>query len=821
MSSPFSKKDLYSSGKQRKYPGDAKEAAFLLGGIGTGNVSIGARGQLRDWEIFNRPGKGVLLPYSFFAIWAKKAGGKPVTKVLESQLQPPFSDGRGIPASQLAGLPRLTGSTLRGEYPFVWVDFQDDDLPVQVQLEAFTPFIPLNADDSGIPGAVIRYRVKNTANKPVEVTIAGTLPNAVGYIGKDNFSNQRDREGLINEYREDGDLRGLLFSNNKIPFGAITGGTMALLTAAPNVTYKRKWLNDAWWDGAHDFWDDFSADGRLEPDPDYGHIKMDQSGLSRAKMHVGSLAIYETLKPREEKVFEFYLTWHFPNRPKQWNEDCGPDCHCGTTTMYYAKLFTDAWAAGKYLHDNLPQLEKGSRDFHRALFGSSLPSYVIDALQANITVLRSPTCFRLENGTFLGWEGCNDQSGCCHGSCTHVWNYAQTLAFLFPQLEQTMRRVEFQLETDDQGKMRFRTDRVFDKEPWKFAHPAADGQMGTIVRLYREWKLTGDEQFLRDLWPQAAKALDFAFDYWDSDKDCVLDSQQHNTYDIEFYGPNSLCNSMFFAALKAGAEMAEHLGDQDHAARYREALENGSRKMDDLLWDGSYYVQRIEDVNAWRYQYGLGCLADQLLGQYLAHVVGLGHILPKDHVRKAMKSVFRHNFRDSLTRHDNVQRTYALNDEMGLLLCTWPQGDRPRIPFPYADEVWTGIEYQVAAHLIYEGLVEEGLTIVKACRNRHDGVRRNPWDEFECGHHYARSMASWAVLTALSGFKFDMVNGTMSFAPAINKDNFTCFWSTGKAWGTYTQKKNKKGKLDKTVQVLYGSLDGINVPGATVVPTAP
>jgi uncharacterized protein (DUF608 family) len=813
MKGPFTQKQLYASNKQRSYKGDAREAAFLLGGIGTGNVSVAASGELRDWEIFNRPGKGVRLPYSFFAIWAKKTGAKPMAKVLESRLQPPFADAAGIPAA------RLDGSVMRGEYPFAWIDFEDADLPVQVQLEAFTPFIPLNVDDSSIPAAVLRYRVRNTASKPVEVTIVGTLPNAVGYGGQGNLNSQRDREGLNNEYKEDGDLKGLLFSNNSIPFGAISGGTMALLTASPTVTYKRKWLNDAWWDGAHDFWDDLVEDGLLEAEPNYGQVK-GETLINKLGGHIGSLGIVETLRPREEKVFEFVLAWHFPNRPKQWKEDCGPNCDCGVTQMYYAKLFADAWAAGKYLQENLPRLEKQSRAFHDALFGSSLPGYVIDALQANITVLRSPTVFRLDNGTLLGWEGCNDKGGCCHGSCTHVWNYAQTLAFLFPQLEQTMRRVEFQLETDEQGKMRFRSDRVFDKEPWKFGHPAADGQMGTIVRLYREWKLTGDDQFLRDLWPQASKALDFAFDYWDADKDFVLDSQQHNTYDIEFYGPNSLTNSMFFAALKAGEEMADRVGDADHAAKYRDALDKGSRKMDELLWDGSYYVQRIDDVNAYRYQYGLGCLADQLLGQYLAHVVGLGHILPKDHVQKAMRSVFQHCFRDGLARHESVQRTYALNDEMGLLLCAWPKGGRPRIPFPYADEVWTGIEYQVAAHLIYEGLVEEGLTIVKAVRDRHDGVRRNPWNEVECGHHYARAMASWAVLTALSGFKFDMASGTMSFAPAIHKDNFTCFWSTGKAWGTYTQTKNRKGKLDKTVRVLYGTLDGVTVQGATVDQTS-
>ncbi len=268
---------------------------------------------------------------------------------------------------------------MHGEYPFVRVGFADGDLPVQVRLEAFTPFIPLNVDDSSIPGAVIRYYVKNTTSKPAEVTIAGTLPNAVGYSGTGDFNKQRDRDGLNNEYKEDGVLRGLLFSNNKIPFGAISGGTMALMTANPSVTYKRKWLNDSWWDGAHDFWDDFRDDGRLEPEPDYGGIDIGDASSRPAKIHIGSLGIYQTIKPGEETVFEFYLTWHFPNRAKQWAEDCGGNCQCGTTTMYYANLFADAWAAGKYVQENLPRLEKASRDFHKALFGGTLPGYVIDA----------------------------------------------------------------------------------------------------------------------------------------------------------------------------------------------------------------------------------------------------------------------------------------------------------------------------------------------------------------------------------------------------------------------------------------------------------
>ena len=810
----YSKEQLYSMSPQRAYKGDAREAAFLLGGIGTGNVSIGARGELRDWEIFNRPGKGNKFPYTFFAIWAKSQGEEPITKVLESEIQPPYSKSHGFDSEELAGLPRLDSSEMKGEYPFATIDFDDKQLPVNVSLEAFTPFIPLNSDDSGIPGVVIRYKIVNTSKKKVDVTIVGSLANMTASDGYGVFDRAIFADKNKNEVIQEDECSGLFYYPSNLKSNHLKYGTMALMTKDKSLTIKKKWMSGGWWDGIHDFWDDFCLDGKLEEESSFTG---EGNELHKQGLQVGSVGICHAIQPGEERTFEYILTWCFPNRVNSWKEDsCNCSCEegtCKTEKNYYSRLFGNAWDAGKYMIMNMTRLEKGSRDFHDTLFSSTLPEYVIDAVSSNITVLRSTTCFRIENGTFLGWEGCFDKAGCCDGTCTHVWNYSQTLAFLFPDLEQSMRMVEFNLETDENGKMAFRTHKLFGDKVWDF-HPAADGQMGTIIRLYREWKLSGNDEMIRVVWKNASKALDFAFGYWDSDGDLVLDSQQHNTYDIEFYGPNSLSNSMFFAALKAGAEMAEYLGDQEHADTYREALDKGSRKMDELIWGGEYYIQKLDDVNKYRYQYGEGCLSDQIFGQLLAHVAGLGYILPEEHVKKAVHSIFKNNFRTNFRDHHNVQRTYVLNDEKGLLLCSWPNGGRPRIPFVYSDEVWTGIEYQVAAHLIYEGFIDEGLTLVKAVRERHDGYRRNPWNEVECGHHYARAMASWAVLIALSGFKYDMVKGTMSFDPVINQDDFSTFWSTGKAWGVYTQRKNPEtGKREWNIKSLYGSLKGVCVNG--------
>jgi non-lysosomal glucosylceramidase len=170
-----------------------------------------------------------------------------------------------------------------------------------------------------------------------------------------------------------------------------------------------------------------------------------------------------------------------------------------------------------------------------------------------------------------------------------------------------------------------------------------------------------------------------------------------------------------------------------------------------------------------------------------------------------MKSVYKYNWRTSLRHIANMQRVFGLNDEAGLAIATWPKGGRPQLPSVYGDEVWTGIEYQVAAGLIYEGQIDAGLSIVEGVRARYDGIRRNPWNEFECGNHYARAMASWSLVLALSGYHYSAPNQQIGFAPRIRQDKFACFWSTGSGWGQFTQHISASG-LVASLRVLYGEL---------------
>lgn len=777
--------------------GSATVAAFPLGGIGTGNVSIGARGEFRDWELENHPDTGHANPFSFFSVSAQAVGGERITRVLESRLQAPHQGDQGYPVSAVGGLPRLARSRMIGEYPLLRVEFDDDVLPVDIALEAFTPLVPLDADESGIPAAVLRYRVTNPGSTPVDVSIVGSLGNPIGaFAYRQDVRTDFDGHPFI-ERRDDGRLRGLHFGSDLAPDHLRTG-TLSLVTADENVTTKRQWLVGFWNDGARSFWNDLRDDGRLEDetvfslDTDLPPLLAAMEGQDAAahledhltRLRVGSLGIVHEVAPGETRDFEFILSWSFPNRPTGWlGHIIKRDPNAALVTRnHYATRFPDSWAAASYLRSHQERLEGATRAFHHSLFDSTLDPAVVDALSANLTVVRSTTCFRLEDGTFAAWEGSFDHAGSCEGTCTHVWSYAQSVAHLFPELERSARRVEFLLETDSDGAMQFRTNRIFGGPGWGMI-PAVDGQLGTVIRLYREWRFSGDDAFLRELWPLARRAIDYASTAWDLDHDGVLDARMHNTYDIEFAGPEPLANVYFLAALRAGARMASHLGDDELAARYDAQADCGAAAVDAQLFNGEYYEQQLDDVDEFRYQYGTGVLSDQLLGQLQAHIVGLGHVLPEEHVKTAIKSIFGYNFRRELTTHESTQRTFALNDEGGLLLASWPRGGRPALPFVYADEVWTGVEYQVAAHLIFEGFAQEGLTIARATRARHDGVHRNPWNEAECGNHYARSLASWALLLALSGCRWDGSTMALAFDPA-EPGEFRSFFSTGQASGS-------------------------------------
>jgi non-lysosomal glucosylceramidase len=791
--------------------------ALPLGGIGTGTVSLGGRGDLRDWEIMNRPAKGFIpgdrfgcMP--FFALYARPAGGEAVTRLLEGPIE--HFEYEGFFGSQSAnhGLPRFRQCAFAAAYPFGQVMLADEEVPVDVRLEAFNPFIPCDADRSGMPMAILRYVLTSKVDTPVTASVCGALPNFIGMDGTDGICKENQ-----NKFRAGDGYRGLYMTSRGVDRNAAQWGTMALATTAEEVSYRTAWQEAGWGSSKADFWDDFSEDGRLE-----------EREPGNTDMPTASLAAQVDLAPMASVAVTFLLAWHFPNRytwtPAPQEEGCcdGGACCDDSDRIgnYYTTQYDDAWDVVEQVTPQLDTLEADTVKFAEAFCSSDLPDVVKEAALFNLSTLRSQTCFRTPDGRFYGWEGCNDKAGCCLGSCTHVWNYEQSTAFLFGDLAKTMREVEFMHATGEDGMMSFRVSLPLERAR-NFHHAAADGQMGCIMKIYRDWQLSGDDDLLRTLWPRVKQALAFCWvpGGWDADRDGVMEGCQHNTMDVEYYGPNPQMGIWYLGALRAAEEMARYLKDDSFADTCRDLYERGRTWTDEHLFNGEYYEHEIRppkreddvaealrvgmgtgDVSRPDYQLGPGCLVDQLVGQYMAHVCGLDYLVDEDHVRTTLRSILKYNHRDNLSGHFNVLRSYALGDEAALLMADYPK-EKPDNPFPYFTEVMTGFEYTAAIGMLYEGMTDEGIACIQDIRNRYDGRKRNPFDEAECGHHYARAMAAWAAHLSLTGFSYSAVTRSMTLTAQPGR----YFWSTGYAWGTCIVSRIGDHRQAE-ITVLYGEL---------------
>lgn len=791
-----------------------KMISFPLGGIGAGSLGLGGRGQLRDWEIFNRPNKGFSPNYAFPAIWAQVGDAPPAVHVLESRILPPYEGEDGLGWENAPGLSRLKSCTFTGEYPLAHIDFDEPTLPVHISLDAFSPFIPHEPDDSGLPVAILRYHIRNSGEAPAKVGIVFSIDNPVLNGTTGMFASGGMQESRVNEYRSAAELAGLLMTNPGLPEDDPVQGSF-LLAALPQsgtqLTNWRGWPKGSWWNSPLLFWDAFSRNGKLDDEP------AERNG-------VGALCQSRTIAPGQSGSFTFVLAWHFPNRTPEW---CGWRAPKGKDKAvignFYSTRFKNAWDAAIYAAQNLDRLENRTRAFAKAFRESTLPAAVKEAASANLSTLASTTCFRTADGEFHGFEGSNDKLGCCYGNCTHVWNYETATAFLFPTLARSLRQAAFGYSEDEQGGIRAR--QMLPDGEARDEIIAADGHWGQIMHAYLDWRLSGDDAFLRSMWPRVRRAISFAWVQggWDPEKSGVAVGVQNNTYDVAFFGPNPLCGIYYLGGLRAGEEMALAAGDKESAQEYRALFERGRQWTDQNLFSGEFYTQQIRSFTMDQihpslqigasgfkpddpqFQVGKGCLIDQLMGQYLAHVMGLGPLVSPQHVRQTLDSIYRYNYKRSLLDHDNVERTFALNDEAAMVICDYGHVPRPHIPFPYFAEVMTGFEHSTAALMIYSGLVSQGVECIGNIRARYDGERRNPWDEAECGHHYARAMASWSSVVAASGWDYDAKRAALSALPRVAHEHFTCFWSNGTGWGVFSYEPLGNGtRFD--VKVISGKL---------------
>jgi len=811
--------------RQHKYNGIYESeylnrVAFPVGGMGAGMCCIEGTGAISHMSVRHRP-EVYHEPCMFAAIHLKDFPGG--TKVLEGQSPAWKRFGLSGSSNGLGnttwGLPRFKETTFLARFPFAEIELNDDNLPLKVRMKGWSPFIPTDPDNSSLPVAAIEYTFQNTGKE--------TLDAIFSYTSRNFMQIQNKGVATVKPI-----ANGFILSQSGTNEETFLQGDFAVYTDDPQTKINYCLFRGAWFDPLTIAWNDISAGDIKENKPV-------ESGAPGA-----SLFVPVQLKPGEEKTVRLFMSWYVPFTNLKLGADAQTDadksgltasCCADSETCCAQSEFYRPWYSSKFnnINDianfwriNYNDLKAKSELFTDAFYSSTLPNEVLEAVSANLAIIKSPSVLRQYDGKLWGWEGCGDNWGCCHGTCTHVWNYAQAIPHLFPSMERTLRETEFVVSQNKEGHQTFRSNLPIRPVVHDF-HSAADGQLGGIIKMYRDWRIYGNTEWLKNMYPGIRQSMDYCINVWDPRGVGALEEPHHNTYDIEFWGPNGMCTSFYTGALQAIVLMGEALGE--NVSEYKDLLAKSKTYMETKLFDGEYFIQHIrwkdlaapnptqvQSMNSGyspealeilekegpKYQYGTGCLSDGILGCWMALVSGMEEPVDKAKVKSHLLSVHKYNLKKSLIDHANPQRpTFAMGDDGGLLLCSWPKGGKLQLPFVYSDEVWTGIEYQVASHLMFEGEVEKGLEIVRVCRDRYNGVIRNPFNEYECGAWYARAMASYGMIEGLTGVRFDAVDGILYIDSRIG-NNFTSFLSTNTGFGNVGLKDGKP-----FLRVKYGYID--------------
>lgn len=839
-----------------RYTGEnLRHFALPLGGLGTGNLALAGNGALRQWQLHNIGNHEGHVPDSFFALRVSRVE-PPVDEV--RLLQGPLQESSGTPLvtddvvpdaeKRLHGLLAPVGEpAVHAVYPSARIDYETD-LPIELSMEVFNPLVPLDAPASSQPLAAFTFTLRNPGEIPVHGWLGGALQNSVGWDGVTPIDGVSCAlyGGNTNRSRRNGDWTSLVMENGTLPADHPGAGQLVLSTDGVGVRSYPQWSTPeqfiTFLTGRPTQW---NLETHLHQGwPESGRPFEAAGPSAPGTTWNGGLAAPFHLDAGETVRLRFLIAWHFPNRYVDFPQ-FGPQTDYGHSRFWlgnaYTRMQPDAVAAAEAFAGRWDELAAASAAWGDAFESSTLPGEAGSRLAALLADVRSPTVFQTASGTVMGFEGVLGAStgmwagrygGSCPLNCTHVWNYEQTLSRVFPELERDMRDTEYDVMQAPEGYIPHRVIApTYHRQLWDVViggpeEPALDGMLGTVLKTYREVRQGAGVEWLAERWPNVERLLQHIRGKWDPDGSGVLRGIQPSTHDIDLCGVNSFMGTLWLAALRAAEEMALLL-DED-SKEYRVLFEAGSKAYDELLFTGEYYKQVLSAEDNQDFQWGEGCLADQLIGQWWAHQLDLGYLLPAEHVRTALHSVLRHNLRSGFRDFSHPYRVFADADDTGLLMCTWPHGGRPDVPTRYCDEVWTGSEYQVAAHCLYEGLIDEGLAILQGLWNRYDGTRRNPFNPIECGDHYIRNAAGWSVLEALAGFHYNALTDTLTFAPleiARSGDGWQLPFVAGTGWGVATSAGSTftlechAGHLD--VRALHLDRTALPIDAQVVVPGKP
>lgn len=787
-------------GKQLKYIG------MPVGGINAGQVYLGGDGQLWYWDIFNiqriEPGgpgdKFYLNPMTqnnelFDQGFAIRVNNK-FTKVVRPLNKNGFHDIK-----------------FRGEYPIGKVAYVDDDLGIKINLESYTPFIPTDNKASSHPAIVMDYLVKNTSDKPINVDVFGWLQNTAAY-----FKGKAIQGNHINTIKKNKNTLQLI--------NAVVGEEK--LKELPDygnmtLTLLNNSENGGW------------ASPKTTEDLNYNLVNVLKSDDKSAQVAIGNKlvgAVGENiqLEVGEEKRVTFVLTWYFPNVHKS---ESGLHHLKGKENLrnYYSKLFSSSQDVANHISKNQEKLLNTTKLWNKVWYNSSLPYWFLDRTFINTSILATTSCYRFDDLTdnpvnedrFYTMEGVY----LGEGTCTHVFHYEQALGRVFPKLAKQLRaQIDYGLSFSKEGVIGYRGE-FSSMGSHDGRGYAADGQAGTILRAYREHTMSSDFKFLNNNWSKIKKSIQYMIAH-DKEKtgkaDGILEGIQYNTLDKMWLGKISWISTLYNAALRAGEAMANDIGDHKFAKQCSTIAKKGKKNMTSELFNGEYFYQKIAPENMTSPNANVGSHIDQVLGQAWANQVGLPRVIPQEETKMALSSLFTYNFFQDVGKYRDTatiksSRFYSTNGEAGLMMCTFPKGGAAlssgsendswhSLVVGYFSENMTGFEHQAAAHMISEGLVDKGLTVIKAIHDRYAPIKRNPYNEIEYGNHYTRAMSSYGAFVSASGFTYNGPKGIIGFSPKINPENFKSAFITAEGWGTFSQNRINDIQING-IEVAYGELN--------------
>ncbi|WP_117879663.1 GH116 family glycosyl-hydrolase [Aureibaculum luteum] len=792
------------SGKQLKYVG------MPVGGINTGQVYLGGDGQLWYWDIFNiqridpnSPGAGdkfyinpMIQNKQFEQGFAIRVNKKVLNKVSTPHIKTLNSNG-------------FSDVTFRGEYPIGKVTYKEVGFPVSVALNSYSPFIPTDNESSDFPAVVMEYTITNDSEKEVSVDLIGWLQNMANYKMASAAKGKAQ-----NEIIKSGEALQLVASSK------VTNEESKDLPDYGNMSLTLIEGTDAW------------GTPQTSSDIKYNLNKVNGSNQVTSKTNLGNKLIGAIgknmlLKAGESRTLTYMLSWYFPNVHRK---ESGFHNLKNKENLrhYYSKKFTSSADVANKIAANTTKYLETTKQWNKTWYDASLPAWFLDRTFVNTSILATTSCYRLDDltddpdneGRFYTMEGVY----LGEGTCTHVFHYEQALGRVFPNLARQLRtQVDYGLSFKENGIIGYRGE-FSGSGSHDGRGYAVDGQAGTILRAYREHTTSSNNEYLRAYWPKIKKSVEYMIAH-DAEKsitpDGILEGIQYNTLDKMWYGKNTWHSSMYNAALQVGAAMATEMRDKKFAKKCKAIAELGKKNMTNQLFDGEYFINIPDLENTENPNTGVGCHIDQVLGQSWANQVGLPRVLPKKETVSALKAIYKYNFQDDVGKYldtatiKNV-RFYALPGEAGTIMCTFPKGgaleskgtktaDWDNLVVGYFSESMTGFTYQAAAHMISEGLVDEGMTMIKAIHDRYSPNKRNPYNEIEYGNHYTRAMSSYGAFISASGFTLNEPNGKIGFSPKINPENFKSAFITGNSWGTFSQTKTAK-KLNSFITLTYGTL---------------